>query len=83
LFVAESIALSLLGGVTGILGAAVLVQFISHSPIGVGIPSNFSVTFPTMIAAMLVAATVGFLSGYLPAYNASRVNIVEGLRYVG
>ena len=33
--------------------------------------------------AMLVAATVGFISGCLPAYNASRMNIVEGLRHIG
>jgi len=30
-----------------------------------------------------VAVTVGFLSGYIPAYGASRVNIVEGLRHIG
>jgi ABC-type antimicrobial peptide transport system permease subunit len=26
---------------------------------------------------------VGFISGCLPAYNASRTNIVEGLRHIG
>jgi putative ABC transport system permease protein len=83
LFVAEAVALSLLGGLAGIFGASVLVQFISHSPFAIGVPSNFSVTVPTMLVALIVAATVGLLSGYLPAYTASRVNIVEGLRYVG
>ena len=41
------------------------------------------VTLPTMLASLLVAATVGFLSGYVPAYGASRINIVEGLRHIG
>jgi ABC-type antimicrobial peptide transport system permease subunit len=26
---------------------------------------------------------LGLVSGYLPAYRASRVNIVEGLRHIG
>jgi ABC-type antimicrobial peptide transport system permease subunit len=33
--------------------------------------------------SLLVAAVVGFVSGYLPAYRASRMNIVEGLRHIG
>jgi ABC-type antimicrobial peptide transport system permease subunit len=41
------------------------------------------VTVPTMLAALLVAATVGFVSSCLPAYNAARMNIVEGLRHIG
>jgi len=41
------------------------------------------VTVPTMLVAVSVAATVGFVSGYLPAYSASRINIVDGLRHIG
>jgi ABC-type antimicrobial peptide transport system permease subunit len=36
-----------------------------------------------MAVALLVAASVGFFSACLPAYNASRMNIVEGLRHIG
>jgi ABC-type antimicrobial peptide transport system permease subunit len=36
-----------------------------------------------MLASLLVAATVGFVSGCLPAYNAARMNIVDGLRHIG
>jgi ABC-type antimicrobial peptide transport system permease subunit len=36
-----------------------------------------------MLAALLVAALVGFMSAFVPAYNASRMNIVEGLRHIG
>jgi ABC-type antimicrobial peptide transport system permease subunit len=32
---------------------------------------------------LLAALILGLVSGYLPAYNASRMNIVEGLRYIG
>ncbi len=83
IFVGESIALALLGGLVGILAAATLVRVVSRSPIALGVPAGFEVTVPTMVVALLVAGVVGFLSGSLPAYNASRINIVEGLRHIG
>jgi putative ABC transport system permease protein len=83
MFVGESIALSLAGGVLGVLGAALVIRGLTHSPAAIGIPADMSVTFPTMVLSLLVAASVGFVSGCLPAYNASRTNIVEGLRHIG
>jgi putative ABC transport system permease protein len=83
LFVFEAVALAVSGGVLGILGAAGLIQWMTHSSIAIGIPVDMKVTPPTMALCLLVAATVGFLSGYIPAYGASRINIVEGLRHVG
>jgi putative ABC transport system permease protein len=83
LFVFEAVALAVLGGVLGILGAAGLIHLITHSSIAIGIPIDMKVKLPTMGLCLLVAATVGFLSGYIPAYGASRINIVEGLRHIG
>jgi putative ABC transport system permease protein len=83
LFVSEAVALSAAGGVLGILGAAGLIRMLTHSSIAIGVPLDMKVTYGTMAASLLVAAAVGFLSGCLPAYNASRMNIVEGLRHIG
>jgi putative ABC transport system permease protein len=83
LFVFEAVALAVSGGVLGILGATGLIQLITHSSIAIGIPMDMKVKLPTMGLCLLVAATVGFFSGYIPAYGASRVNIVEGLRHIG
>jgi putative ABC transport system permease protein len=83
LFVFEAVALAVAGGLLGILGAAGLIQLLTHSSIAIGVPIDMKVTLPTMVLALLVAATVGFLSGYVPAYGASRTNIVEGLRHIG
>jgi putative ABC transport system permease protein len=83
LFVFEAVALAVAGGLLGILGAAGLIQWLTHSSIALGIPINMKVTVPTMALSLLVAATVGFMSGYVPAYGASRINIVEGLRHIG
>jgi putative ABC transport system permease protein len=83
LFVFESVALAVSGGLLGILGAAGLIQLLTHSAVAIGVPIDMKVTLPTMFLALFVAATVGFLSGYVPAYGASRTNIVEGLRHIG
>jgi putative ABC transport system permease protein len=83
LFVFEAVALALAGGTLGILGAAGLIQMLTHSSVAIGIPIDMKVTGPTMALSLLVAATVGFLSGYVPAHGASRINIVEGLRHIG
>jgi putative ABC transport system permease protein len=83
LFVFEAVALALAGGALGILCAAGVIQMLTHSPVAIGIPIDMKVTAQTMALSLLVAATVGFLSGYVPAYGASRINIVEGLRHIG
>ncbi len=83
LFVFEAVALAVSGGLLGILGAAALIRWLTHSSVAIGIPSDMKVTLPSVALSLLVAATVGFLSGYIPAYGASRSNIVEGLRHIG
>ncbi len=83
LFVGESIALSITGGLLGVLAALGLVQWISHAPAAIGVPMRFAVTLPTMAVALVVAASVGLLSAGLPAYHASRINIVEAIRHIG
>jgi len=83
LFVGEAVALALTGGIMGTIAASALIRWLTHSSLAIGIPAGMRVTIPTMIASLLVAATVGFVSSCWPAYNASRVNIVEGLRHIG
>jgi putative ABC transport system permease protein len=83
LFVFEAVALAVTGGVVGIAAAAALIRWLTHSSIAIGVPTDMRVTLPGVGLSLLVAATVGFLSGYIPAYGASRINIVEGLRHIG
>jgi ABC-type antimicrobial peptide transport system permease subunit len=42
-----------------------------------------TVTWATMAAALLLSGIVGLLASLVPSYNASQVNIVEGLRHIG
>jgi len=84
LFVGEAIALSLVGGFAGVLGASGLVQYVAtRAPQGGAWLSAMAITIPTQLLALVVAALVGFVSAFLPAYHASRLSIVDGLRHIG
>lgn len=83
MFVSESIALAVAGGALGVLVAIPLISMLTRRFIGLGIPLNMKVNPQTAGIALLVAVTLGLVSGYLPAYKASRTNIVEGLRHIG
>ena len=83
IFIGEAVSLSVIGGVLGVLAATGLGLALSHTSSGIVIPTKLTVTGPTMLLALVVAALVGFVSAFLPAYQASRTNIVEGLRYIG
>jgi putative ABC transport system permease protein len=82
-FVLEAVALAVAGGVVGIVAAAGLIRLLTHSQVAIGVPADMKVTLPAVGLSLCVAAVVGFVSGYIPAYGASRTNIVEGLRHIG
>ena len=83
IFVSESVAIAVLGGVLGILFAIPVIWFLTRGFIALGVPLAMKVNPPAAGLSLLVALILGLVSGYLPAYNASRVNIVDGLRHIG
>jgi len=82
LFVGEAVALSVVGGLFGVLLAVGAVRLMASAS-AMGVPGGLKVTAATAVVAIIVAAFVGFVSGCIPAYNAARTNIVEGLRHIG
>ncbi len=83
LFMSEAVILAAVGGLLGAIGASVIVVLIAHAP-GIGLfLAGVKPNVATIVVAVLVGATVGVLSSLVPAYNASRRNIVEGLRHIG
>ncbi len=83
LYVGEAVTVALLGGLFGCALAAGLVVAMSHAP-GIGFFfTGMRVTFPTFLLAVLVAGMVGLVSALFPAYHAAKVDIVEGMRYIG
>jgi len=83
LYVGEAVTVALLGGVLGCALAAGLVIVMSHAP-GFGFfLTGMKVTLPTFVFAVFVAGIVGLVSALFPAYHAAKIDIVEGLRYIG
>lgn len=82
-FLAESLLLSLVGGVMG-LGAASLMQAVNISTVNFQTFSELAFQFrlTPMIAVQTVvfALVMGLLGGFIPAWRAARLNIVDGLR---
>lgn len=82
----ESVLMSLLGGLVGILLAKFLlipaiVAGGSKTALSVFL-LNFKVTWQVFLGAFLVAVGVGVLAGFVPAIRSSRIKIVDGLRQV-
>ncbi|MBE9609773.1 ABC transporter permease [Chitinilyticum piscinae] len=82
-FLLESLLLSLLGGMTGLLLASGM-QFFTISTMNwqtfSELAFSFALTPAIMLQSLLFALTMGFLGGFLPALRASRMKIVDALR---
>jgi putative ABC transport system permease protein len=83
LFVGESVAISLIGGLLGAGMAYAAVTAFKHSPQAGGFFANIAVTPAIIGVAILFAGFVGFVSSVIPSYHASQINIVDGLRHIG
>ena len=82
-FLIESIMLSLIGGAIGLLLASSL-QFFTISTVNFSTFSELAFSFalsPQIVAyALIFAVTMGILGGFLPAFRASRLDILSALR---
>ena len=82
-FLAESLLLSLVGGVVG-LAAASGMQAVDISTTNFQTFSEIAFQFrltPAIAAqTLLFALAMGFVGGFLPAWRAARLKIVDGLR---
>ncbi len=82
----ESVLMSLLGGILGVLLAKfllipALVAGGNKTSISIWLV-NFKVSSQTLALAFAVSVGVGILAGFVPAINSSRLRIVDGLRKV-
>ncbi len=82
-FLGEAVLLALAGGLAGLIAASFLqaftvstLNFTSFSQLSFG----FHLTPAIALQAMLFAAIMGVVGGFLPALRAARLEIVEALR---
>ncbi len=82
-FLAESLLLGFIGGSVGLFFAS-FMQFITVSTVNFQTFSElafkFTLTGPIVLQAMAFSLIMGLIGGLLPAFRASRMNIVEALR---
>jgi putative ABC transport system permease protein len=76
-FLIESTALCLLGGLIGLV-----VAYLMCFGIGAAFPSfPIQFSFGLVVASMIVSVLTGLISGFAPAWSASRLDPVTALRY--
>jgi len=81
LLLGESIAISLIGGLCGVTLATAAIMFMARP--GIGLPVSMHMTAGTALFVTCVAFLVGLVSGLIPSYRASKLGIVDALRYIG
>ena len=83
MFVAESLAMGLVGGAIGLIAGLGMVS--AANQFGVSLLSvAFSLEVPSsvLVEGMLLSALAGLLGGFLPARKAARLEIVKAVRYI-
>jgi len=76
-FVIEAIVVCLLGGIVGVILGIGIGNIISRA---IGI-DTFVIPWLWMTVGMIICVFVGLLSGYYPAYKASKLDPIESLRF--
>ncbi|MGC9358455.1 MAG: FtsX-like permease family protein, partial [Anaerolineae bacterium] len=80
MIVRESVVLSLLGGVTGILVGFVLGKLLNLNPLVQGF-LELEYNVPLFVQAMGIALALGVVGGIYPAWRAANLQPAEALRY--
>lgn len=82
-FLGESLLLSLVGGIMGLMGAA-LMQTVQVSTVNfqtfAELAFRFTLTADIAVQALGFALIMGLVGGFVPAWRAARMNIIDGLR---
>ncbi len=76
-FLIEAIVVCVLGGIAGVLLGILIGNVISRA-MGITI---LVIPWLWMMIGMVVCVTVGLISGYYPAYKASKLDPIESLRF--
>lgn len=74
-FLIESVILSLIGGILGLL-----IIFLGTTAISAAFDMELALSLENIILGLTVSGTIGVISGFIPAYSASRLDPVIAIR---
>ncbi|NLN30044.1 MAG: FtsX-like permease family protein [Bacteroidales bacterium] len=75
-FLAESVLLSVTGGIFGII-----LIFTGTIAVNYLYELNMHLTFSNILLAITISGVIGIIAGYAPAYSAARMNPVDAIGY--
>lgn len=75
-FLYESIMLSLMGGILGLLLVFTLMTIASMAA-----DMDFGLSLSNVILGLSISVSIGIISGFVPAYSAARLNAVDAINH--
>jgi len=75
-FLAESVLLSVIGGLLGVFMIFIATLFVNYLW-----ELNMYLTFGNIIVAVVISGVIGIVAGYAPAYAAAKMNPVDAIGY--
>ena len=84
MIVGEALCIAVIGGLLGLVLASLLTTVVGKAGEGmIGQLHGLSITPFTGFLCLGVAALIGVISSFVPAWNAARTNILDSLRFSG
>jgi putative ABC transport system permease protein len=80
-FLVESIAITSIGGIIGIIFGILISYGVAKTAQGMGYNWDFVISISAIIVGCVVSVGVGLLFGIVPARRASRLDPIEALRH--
>ncbi len=80
-FLVETVMITLLGGIIGIILGVIISYSVARIAQGMGYNWDYIITVQSILLACFVSIGLGVLFGLLPARRASRLDPIEALRY--
>ena len=80
-FLTESVIITFIGGLIGIIGGSIFAAIIAGGARYFGYDWDLVITPFSVILSFIIAVIIGLVFGIYPANKAAKLNAIEALRY--